>query len=287
MESAVAGGPAPEIFCPECDYNLHGLTSERCPECGLLLAFLRESTSQIPWTHRDESGIVRSYGRTVFWVMFRRKRLAVEIARPADYADSQKFRWLTIAIASIAFLAATALFLWFESETGGLTLLHSDGSFTEGVWIAGFYCLDVPLLFVCLTGLTSYFFHPKRLSIELQNRAVALSYYTAAPLALMPLAPIFFAASRIMLRASASHSWVEPIETLFLGTAMLWPFALLTKWWLDLVFLARRALHFQGRSLLRFYLWLPLLWLLTAVAILFVLPAIILYVAAFFVSLYG
>ncbi len=74
---------------------------------------------------------------------------------------------------------------------------------------------------------------------------------------------------------------------LFLGTAILWPFALLTKWWLDGVFLARRALHFQGRALLRFYLWLPLLWLLTAAAILFFLPAIILYVAAFFVTLYG
>ena len=87
-ESAVARGPAPEIYCPECDYNLRGLTSERCPECGLLLAFLRESTSQIPWIHRADFGIVRSYWRTVFWVMFRRKRFAAEIARPVSYADS-------------------------------------------------------------------------------------------------------------------------------------------------------------------------------------------------------
>ena len=147
--------------------------------------------------------------------------------------------------------------------------------------------LKLPLLLICLTGLPSYFFHPKRLSIEMQNRTVALSYYTAAPLALAPFAPICYAASRIMLRISDTLRWTEPIEMLFLGLAMLMPFALLTKWWLDLVFLGRRALHFQSRGMLRFYLLLPILWLLAAAAILFLLPGIILYVAAFFVSLYG
>ena len=37
------------------------------------------------------------------------------------------------------------------------------------------------------TGAASYFFHPRSISIERQNRAITLSYYACAPLALTPI----------------------------------------------------------------------------------------------------
>ncbi len=44
------------------------------------------------------------------------------------------------------------------------------------------------LVLALLPGLASYFFQPKRLSVEQHNRAIALSYYAWAPWACAPLA---------------------------------------------------------------------------------------------------
>lgn len=38
-----------------------------------------------------------------------------------------------------------------------------------------------------ITGVPSYFFHPQTLPVERQNRAIALSYYSAASLSVSPL----------------------------------------------------------------------------------------------------
>ena len=29
--------PAADLFCPNCGYNLRGIDSERCPECGVVI----------------------------------------------------------------------------------------------------------------------------------------------------------------------------------------------------------------------------------------------------------
>jgi hypothetical protein len=54
--------------------------------------------------------------------------------------------------------------------------------------------ISIPVWWICIalflfgmTGVASYFFHPKSLSIVRQNRALALSYYACGPLAYMPL----------------------------------------------------------------------------------------------------
>lgn len=268
-----------DFYCPECDYNLRGLTSDRCPECGQSIDFLKLSESQIPWVRRAELGRCRAYYRTIRWVMFRRKRFAHEIARPAGFSDSQKFRWITILIAYATTLATAAA--WYGFHADEFTLRRDDGSFSDAVWIALVYSVLVFPLLICLTGLPSYFFHPRGLPVQLQNRALALSYYAAAPLACAPLVPLLYVASRFALPLS------EPLGNILLGLAIWLPLAFAVKWWLDLVFLARRTLHPTGPTMLRLYLLLPFLWLLTAASILLVLPAMLLYVAAFFVTLYG
>ncbi len=48
--------------------------------------------------------------------------------------------------------------------------------------------LSYLLSIYAITGLPSYSFHPPQLPIRRQNRATALSYYTAAPLALFSVA---------------------------------------------------------------------------------------------------
>src|SRR5690606_12907 len=71
---------------------------------------------------------------------------------------------------------------------------------SAGAWIADGSILLAALagLFLWLmtgTGLVSYFFHPSRLAPVLQARAVALSYYAAAPLVFVPVAMLVTGAS--------------------------------------------------------------------------------------------
>jgi rubredoxin len=49
--------PVPaDVFCPDCGYDLHGLTGARCPECGFDLETVRARAPQIPWARRREIG---------------------------------------------------------------------------------------------------------------------------------------------------------------------------------------------------------------------------------------
>ena len=98
-----------DLFCPECAYNLRTLTSDRCPECGSSLETLRSTVSGIPWTKRDQLGWFRAYWKTVRLATFGQRKFVFEIGRPVDYADSQRFRWLTILHVYVPILALTVL----------------------------------------------------------------------------------------------------------------------------------------------------------------------------------
>ncbi len=166
------------ILCPDCGYDLRGSTSERCPECGFLLEPLRTGESQIPWSHRAQLGWFKAYWKTVWLVTARPKRFCQEMARPVSYADSQSFRWVTAAHAVLTIVVGGLVpILWPErrgmSQDEDAWWPVGGAVFTLSVWL----CL--------LPGLASYFFQPRRLTVEQQNRAIALSYYAWAPLAFM------------------------------------------------------------------------------------------------------
>ncbi len=106
-ETATAAPLPAGVFCVDCGYDLRGLTSERCPECGVSIVELHGGQSLIPWVHRKHVGFWRAYWKTV-WLVFRRpKTLALEMVRKVDWGDSQSFRWTTTAIAYACVLLAT------------------------------------------------------------------------------------------------------------------------------------------------------------------------------------
>src|SRR5690349_18858272 len=80
-----------DLYCAQCGYHLRGITSDRCPECGLPID--HELTSRIPWVYRRHIGRVRAYLRTVRLATLNAKLLAAEVARPVSYSDAQRFRW--------------------------------------------------------------------------------------------------------------------------------------------------------------------------------------------------
>jgi hypothetical protein len=174
---------ADEVRCPECGYDVRGSTSPRCPECGFGLDALRTKESQLPWTYRREMGWFKAYWKTVWLVLRQPKRLDLEMARPVSYADSQSFRWVTFLHAYVPFLLgsiawgiADHVYRWHEGE--GMW------------WMLGGVQVFFATLFLLLPGIASYSFARQGLSVEQENRAIALSYYAWAVLAFMPAAGV-------------------------------------------------------------------------------------------------
>jgi len=76
-----------DIFCPQCNYNLRGIETRRCPECGLEFDPAKLRTSAIPWIHRQEIGWFRAYWRTAWLFTAKTKLFAEELCRPVSYAS--------------------------------------------------------------------------------------------------------------------------------------------------------------------------------------------------------
>ena len=281
-------GPAPEpwdrsdpietdILCPSCSYNLRGLTSDRCPECGLALDAIRSHTSQIPWVHRKKIGWYRAYWKTVWFVTTRRRQMSTETARPVSYKDAQKFRWLTVLHAYLPILAATAVLYaqapasWTAPGSSFPGLMATRPAwlalaFLE-IWPVALVHLGILLWLAAATGVASYFFHPRNLPVHLQNRAVALSYYANAALA--------FTFVPLLVGWTISESFgIDSWLTITLVAVML--FIQLGAWWFDSVGMLVRTPGIRSARVRVMAVLLPVLWLVLAVVIIPGVPALIL-----------
>ena len=199
---------APDLLpvCPACGYDLRGIDSDRCPECGLPID--RAAVSRIPWVNRARIGRVRAYCRTAWMATARTAALAAEVQRPVDLRDGQTFRRITMLIAWLPLAGLTA---WagatVPSNNGFAPMVNghiagvvfnaingADGvplglivPYAVGLATPGLLPAAILLALVLVTGVPSYFFHPRRLPVGRQNRAVAASYFACAPLALLPI----------------------------------------------------------------------------------------------------
>jgi len=285
-------GPAPkpwdrsdpietDILCPSCSYNLRGLTSDRCPECGLALDAIRSHTSQIPWVHRKKIGWYLAYWKTVWFVMTRRRQMSTETARPVSYSDAQKFRWLTILHAYLPILAATVLlyiyapatwttpksaFSWAPPGFMVGRLSWPVLAFSE-VWPVALLHVGFLLWLVAGTGVASYFFHPRDLPVHLQNRAVALSYYANAALA-FTFVPLLL--GWIIWESFGFDSW------LMIAIVSVILLIQLGAWWFDSVGILVRTPGIRSARVRVMAVLLPVLWLVLAVVIIPGVPVLIL-----------
>ncbi len=265
-ESAMGATFLDDALCVDCGYSLRGLTSARCPECGADLERLRSPESRIPWVQRRARGRFLAYWQTVFFFMFRSRWFRAEMVRAVSFRDAQRFRWTIVLQAWGAMLAA----LLAASVTAPGLLDHPISFYGPAAGVT--FLIGVLVFLAGLTGLPSYFFHPRGFPVDLQNRAVALSYYTCAPLAIFPLiAGLAVLSSCLTDRGSPSPREVAGALAIVLVPAML------LAWWLDALRLAREIFHSGGRG---WYvgLVLPLAALGLAAATLIVLPLSVAYV---------
>ena len=245
-----------ELFCTECGYDLRGNGSERCPECGLTL-------------DRAMIGRRKAYYRTNRLVLFKPAVPAAEISRPVDYRAAQRFRYVTVVLVT---LPPEAWAIWLFLNSGAM------GDFPNGNrlgWVLEGLCAVVGAVAIWLfllgaSGSGSYFFHPRRMSIAQQNRAIAVSCYGCAPLAWVWLPAGLIALARIAMHASRQPNDLAvqvavPLYVAGFGLAAI----VVILCWARTVSLMRGATQCGiGRTLLfAFYLplsWVVLFWLCAA-----------------------
>lgn len=267
-----------ELYCPGCGYDLRAIASDRCPECGLAIDRAAIAASDIPWSHRQKIGRVNAFVRTLWMVMSKPKVLARQIASPVSYADAQKFRWIVVAIACLPLIAAAVVAramqgpTFFRPNAGPNWPLGTIPPSWDliiclmvGVdsWIIP--SLAIVLFVAVLTGLPSYFAHPNDLPPVLQDRAIALSYYTCAPLTLCAL-PLVLTSVAMYVEYTQDRlrsPWLEVtvISTLFGMCSILLTFPL---FWAHSLQLLIRVTHASVIRGLMIAVLLSLGWLLMA-----------------------
>lgn len=262
------------LFCPQCDYDLRGLTSARCPECGLSLAGVREGRTLIPWRNRTRRNWYWAYWLTVGMVTLHLRRLGDEVIRPGSFADARAFRRLTVlhVYALLLPISIVVLVRRWDDVTwlfGGLT-------------IPWFVAQQVALLLTlfAVTALPRFFFHPRHLPLVRQNRAVALSYYACGVLAWAPVIAVLVGGGWLA-RAGGTEAFAYAWVVAFLCVL------LVPLWWFALLALARRALRAGPFRLLLMAVGLPVLWAAVGALILTTIPLAVLYVVLAVCSLAG
>src|SRR3954469_6393600 len=99
-----------ERFCQTCGYNLRGLASDRCPECGEKFDPTQAAGARIPWLQRSAIGTWRAYWRTVGMAMFHPLKMAREVwdAPRVDPAAGLRFRSILIVQAVVSVMLVVA-----------------------------------------------------------------------------------------------------------------------------------------------------------------------------------
>lgn len=260
-----------DLFCPECHYNLRGIDSERCPECGVTIdraALAALGASRIPWTHRRRIGRVRAYVRTLWMVIARPGLLGAQSARPVSYPDARMFRVVTVALAYLPFLVLGIFWGWNGKTVHGpcAPFLNRPGDLALTL-IAGLTGL------ACATGVQAWFASPRCLPVVQQNRAVAIIQYACAPLVMLALSPAIAMAVLWLADHPSAMGWdefssqgQEDVLRLLLRSSLGMMAGSLIAWWWCALALLRFAATASWLRVAVVAFCLPLLWLLLPLA---------------------
>jgi hypothetical protein len=277
-----------DLHCLACGYSLRGIESQRCPECGTPIDRDGLSLPGIPWERRRTIGRIRAYWQTVRIAIIRPRSLAESVLDPV-YSDARKFQQVTVLLAFLPLLAA-GIWILVNAEADEFRSLSQNFSQHRLGWAleAGLLPLCAGCLWLFLftaTGAASYFFHPRSISIERQNRAITLSYYACAPLALTPAVALgvlylyLFGDALINQRGGV----IAPVAIDFF-TILLLGVLLGSLWRVPVAILGSATTCSQARQV-ALALYLPVAWLFLAAVILVGIPAAYLFVSIVVLSL--
>jgi hypothetical protein len=312
------------LLCPACGYDVRGIESERCPECGIVIDRRELLRSPIPWEHRKELGKWRAYWRTVRLAMFRPGKLAAAVARPVEVAEARNFSRRTAWLAWTPFAFVT-MWLWLASMKFRVIPFPPTSSRDKWRWIPGVnlrgdaspslssltswtqvevgnplsvgFALELVVMATLFASLllwmiflarsAVYFYHPPRLAGELRARATAISHYACAPLALLVLWTPLLVYCYWSKNVERVVGQALPEMDRWLRPAAYGVPMLLLGWSVACnVLMMRKSLHCGGGRLMFTAVALPVVWMIvTAVAL--SLPFIVLMLALMLLSVMG
>lgn len=256
-----------DTWCIHCSYNLRGLTSDICPECGKDISRLRDPRSRIPWARAKGWRLLPAYWLTVLLSTHNHRRLGEEMVRPVSFAKAQWFRWITILQVQVMAMVMAPWFFDAISNRERESIIPA----VQAVWPVFVVGLGFLLFLVAATGLPSYFFHPNSLSVRSQNRAIALSYYPAGQLSLLwPAICVVW-----WFKIAGFSLYTNELVGLFAGCYVLGVLLLCYVSHLKLAYYAFAGV--PGRVMMLAIL-LPVLWLAAAAIFVCLLPVSVAYV---------
>ena len=300
-EAVRAEAAGADLYCPRCGYNLRGIESERCPECGGEVDRAKLSASRIPWAHRGEIGRVRAYWKTVAMVVRRPGELAAGVARPVSLSDARRF-WVVTVVWAFVPLAVVGTWWVFGSGRVAVWGVYSidsweglrqitdtpnqgstwrwPASLVDVVWVASFWTgLFLFLLFAA--GVASYWFHPADLPVVQQNRAVAVSYYACAPLAWLGVALAVMAMAGwwnlidpwgyvplLWRRFTVYGMLVSLVAGLLAAAGVVW-------WWVATLVMLKRSTRCGVLWLIRAGIGVPMAWVVLALLTVVGIPYVV------------
>ena len=243
LAEPAADGSIARRRCAACDYDLRGLSQNRCPECGLEFDPHFLPPADVPWLRRNddaEGGALLAYFRTVALVLFRPRKFGQTVWQDVEVrpGDAVRFRWVTIGIATGSMLALTLLAM---------------GAGSAMVVILPLLTPPVLVFFWMATARFNLIqFAPARFADEMRYRH--LHELSCAGLALSPLAPLF---ALVCVALGLPGQVVEPVFG-----ALLW--ATPVAWWYgSLRFQIHGGRCTRGDAVLHGVL-LPFAWLMIA-----------------------
>jgi hypothetical protein len=258
---------------------LCGIESERCPECGYSLAFLKIAESQIPWVRRKQIGRFRAYWQTVWWATFRRLKFGEELARPIYLSDARRFHFVTMCHFYLAVVLLTAL-LSIEEPRGLRAVFIDHTAITVFVILVLHACVLLSFSVACRIGGDTI--RSKHMPPGRQTQALGLGYYIAGVFAWLPFTwPFMFLSFRLMIK----YERVWYLTTLFAILAGVL-FVIPAVWWLSgLGYIERRVHRRSSAEQAKAGLKQMLLLGFAEFVTLIVLPLAIAYISLIFYSL--
>ncbi len=274
-----------ELYCPGCGYDLRGIDSERCPECGQTIDRSTLGRSIIPWVQRARLGTCRAFWRTVWMATSDPRQFGKEMSCPARLSDARKFRWMVVAhmVLALVVLLVLEVVVPFAGSPFSLANLRyyvlwswADlmGSVAQLLLILVSAALAIIGLYA-ITGVASFFFAPFRLSVVQQNRAIAISYYSSAPMVFTLLTlPAWYGVVMLLPRVPPS-----PFDMILMGLILLvgltplvmQPFTMLRS---PLLMLAATT-HVGIARVSPIGVLLPILWVAVGAFFVVLLPAML------------
>jgi hypothetical protein len=220
-------------YCVGCGYNLRGVLSDRCPECGLEID--ASNASIVAWEHRKRLGRWRAFWGTAWMATFRPERLAEAVDGAVSYRAARRFRWVVVVLAALPVMAFVVALVFmgkgladdwgtqipFAVATPERTIfwrIEAPAMWANGAKLD--LVLPIGFLFTFLIGTGGWgrWILSRGISVEKQNRVIALGNYVCAPLVFVFLPTGMLAAT---VAIEYLHlSWTAPYSVIFLAAAL-------------------------------------------------------------------